>query len=112
MNAIRGMPVILYQKSETGRDSFNRPVYSETAEVVDNVLVAPATADDITTSTELCGKKAVYTLGIPKGDTHKWEDAKIEFFGEVWQSFGFSLEGIEAMIPLSWNKKIMVKRYG
>ena len=112
MVKIHGIPVILYEKTETGKDAFGAPVYEEKPVIVENVLVYPATADDITTSTDLYGKKAVYTLGIPKGDGHKWEDSTIEFFAHKFRSFGPAQQGIEDLIPLEWNKKIMVEAYG
>lgn len=112
MAMIEGIPVILHTKQQTGVDGFNNPVYEEISEVVENVLVAPSTSDDITTSQDLYGKKAVYTMAIPKGDTHDWMDATVEFFGMKWKTFGYPLEGIEKNIPLEWNKKVMVEAYG
>ena len=52
-----------------------------------------------------------YTLGIPKGDQNEWKDREVRFFGRKWRTIGFPLEGIEAMIPLDWNKKVMVEAY-
>ena len=112
MAMIRGMTVVLISKKQTGIDEFNRPTYQYTEENIENVLVAPATSDDIVTSQDLYGKKAVYMLAIPKGDTHNWVDVTVRFFGQEWNTFGFPLEGIEANIPLDWNKKVMVERYG
>lgn len=109
---IRGIKVILYDKKQIGTDGFGSPVYEETPKEVENVLVAPASATDIAESVSLHGKKAVYTLAIPKGDSNEWEDRTIDFFGEKWKSFGFVTQGIDEMIPLSWNKKVMVERYG
>lgn len=111
MAMIKGIPVVLYEKRKAGTDPFNHPIYEEVPVIVENVLVAPSSADDTVTSLSLTGKKAVYTLGIPKGDTHVWEDRKVEFFGRTWKTFGIPLEGIEQNIPLSWNKKVMVERY-
>nr|DAG69097.1 MAG TPA: Minor capsid protein [Caudoviricetes sp.] len=108
---IKGITVILCEQTQTGIDAFNRPIYTETEVEVENVLVAPSSTDDITTSIDLAGKKAVYTLAIPKGDEHEWENKKIKFFGHTWKSFGFTIQGIEENIPLSWNKKVMVERY-
>lgn len=51
-------------------------------------------------------------LGIPKGDLHHWEDSTVEFFGQKYKTFGFTIEGIEANIPLAWHKKVRVERYG
>lgn len=112
MAMIKGITVILYEKTQIGTDAFNRPIYDEKEVEVENVLVAPSTSDDIVTSQDLYGKKAVYTLAIPKGDMHNWLDAKVKFFGQEWKTFGFPLQGIEENIPLDWNKKVMVERYG
>ncbi|MBO7222563.1 MAG: hypothetical protein J6V70_00330 [Kiritimatiellae bacterium] len=109
---IKGIPVVLKVKTPVGADNFNIPIYETIDETVENVLVAPASADDVATAENLYGKKAVYSLGIPKGDTHNWLDTEVEFFGETWRTFGFPLEGIESNIPLDWNKKVMVERYG
>ena len=36
----------------------------------------------------------------------------VEFFGQRFRTYGDVTEGIEAMIPLQWNKKVKVERYG
>lgn len=108
---IKGITITLYQKEEVGRDRFNYPIYEESPVNVENVLVSPVSSDDIVDATQLKGKKAVYTLAIPKEDDHSWEDCTVEFFNQKWRTFGFSLEGIKENIPLKWNKKIMVERY-
>lgn len=108
---IKGMPVILCIKEKIGLDPFNQPIYKETEKVINDVLISPSTTDDITTSTDLVGKKAIYTLGIPKGDDNVWENQKVKFFGETWLVYGFTIQGIEENIPLKWNKKVMVERY-
>ena len=112
MELMKGIKIVLISKVQVGTDGFNRPVYEETEEEVENVLIAPAASDDIVTSQDLYGKKAVYTLAIPKGDNHNWEDTTVIFFGQKWHTFGYPLEGIEGNLPLSWNKKVMVERYG
>lgn len=109
---IKGLAITLYVNNKVGVDGFNRPIYEEIPEIVENVLVSPSTSDDIATSQDLFGKKAVYTLAIPKGDVHDWVDKKVEFFGMKWRTFGYPLEGIEENLPLSWNKKVMVEVYG
>lgn len=112
MIQIKGIPVVIINKVQIGTDPFGAPIYEKTEEVVENVLVAPSTTDDIVTTQDLTGKKAVYTLAIPKGDTHNWEDTIVKFFGKEWRTFGYPLEGIEENIPLLWNKKVMVEIYG
>lgn len=112
MSMIKGITVVLFDKKKTGIDAFNRPIYQDEEIKIENVLVAPSTTDDIATSQDLFGKKAVYTLAIPKGDTHIWEDRKVKFFDKTWHTFGFAIQGIEENIPLDWNKKVMVEMYG
>lgn len=108
---IKGIPVVLINKVQTGTDDFDRPVYTEERTTVDNVLVSPTESQDVVSQLNLTGKKAVYTLGIPKGDTNHWEDQDVEFFGERFHVFTVVTKGIESMIPLDWNGKVMVERY-
>lgn len=109
---IRGITVTLYERKETGTDEFNHPIYTETEYQVENVLVAPATITEILDTLNLTGKKAVYNIAIPKGDSHTWEDNRVDFFGESWRVIGLPQRGIEENIPLDWNEKWMVERYG
>lgn len=111
MGMIKGIPITLYEKIKVGEDDFGHPIYQEIPTTVENVLVAPASVSEILETQNLIGKKAVYNLAIPKGDTHKWEDCKVEFFGKAWRVIGFPQEGIEKNIPLAWNRKWMVERY-
>ena len=108
---LHGATVILINKTQVGLDGFKNPIYAETEEEINNVLITPASADDVISSTDLYGKKAVYILGIPKGDTHIWEDKEVRFFGKRWKTFGISTMGIEELIPLEWNKKVQVEIY-
>ncbi|MBQ0005094.1 MAG: hypothetical protein KBS68_04440 [Clostridiales bacterium] len=108
----KGITVTLYEREEVGTDAFNKKVYREVPVQVENVLVESLTADDLVSVTSLYGKQATYRLCIPKGDTHKWEDCRVDFFGEKWRVFGFAQEWIEENVPGSWNKKVMVERYG
>ena len=112
MALIKGITVTLYEKTRSGEDDFNAPIYTETPVQVENVLVTPVSAEDIINDLQLYGKRAVYELSIPKGDTHQWEDRTVEFFGHKWRTFGFCREWIEENLPLNWNKKIKVERYG
>lgn len=65
---MKGITVVLYNKVQEGMDVFQRPVYSENAELVPNVLVSPASEQEVLDTLNLTGRKAVYTLAIPKGD--------------------------------------------
>lgn len=111
MGKIHGMQITLIDKQVISVDPFGTPVVKDVEILVDNVLVSPSSTDDVTNQLSLTGKKAVYTLAIPKGDMHDWENKEVIFFGQKWRTVGFATEGIESMIPLEWNKKVMVERY-
>lgn len=111
MGKIHGIQITLIDKQVVSVDPFGTPVVKDVEILVDNVLVSPSSTDDVTNQLSLTGKKAVYTLAIPKGDMHDWENKEVIFFGQKWRTVGFATEGIESMIPLDWNKKVMVERY-
>lgn len=108
---INGIPITLYTTVEEGFDAFHRPVVTETAVTVEDVLVAPITETEILESINLTGRKAVFILGIPKGDTNDWTDKKVAFFGRTFRTIGAPVEGIVDMIPLRWNKKVRCEEY-
>lgn len=108
---ITGIDVILHTKTQTGTDPFGAPIYTQTAETVHNVLVGEPTTDDIINDLQLYGKRLAYTLAIPKGDTHDWNDAEVEFFDKRFHAYGSAVQGIEHLVPLNWNKKVKVEAY-
>lgn len=112
MALIQGIRVILYDRAQTGTDAFSAPVYDENPVSVDNVLVCPVSAEAVTEGIQMYGKRAEYELCIPKENTNVWEDRTVEFFGQKWRTFGPALEWIGANVPLGWNKRIKVERYG
>ena len=111
MGKIHGMQITLIDKQVVSVDPFGSPVVKDVEITIDNVIVSPATTEDVTSQMSLTGKKISYTIGIPKGDMHDWENKEVRFFGKRWKTVGIPLEGIEELIPLEWNKKVMVERY-
>lgn len=108
---IKGITVELLERTEIGVDDFNAPIFTEQAVSVENVLVAPLTDDERATETNLTGRKAVYQLGIPKGDRHEWTSGtRVRFFGQTWRIIGEPVLGMENMIPMDWNMKVRVER--
>lgn len=113
---MRGTTVTLYEQTITGYDSFNAPIYEETPVEVADVLVGEPSTDDITTSTDLYGKSIICMLGIPKGDTHDWQDKKVAWTDacgrtHVLKTFGYPITGIEANVPTRWHKKVRCAAY-
>lgn len=115
MARIHGIPVQLVTRTQTGTDGFNEPVYDETLETVENVLVGQPATDGMPQSEELYARRAQYVLGIPKGDTHSWDNAEVVLpapFSGRYHVIGYPVSGIESLIPLEWNTKAYVERIG
>ena len=109
---LHGITVQLEQKTEAGRDAFNRPVYITAYEDIDNVLVGRPDPQEVTDTLNLTGKKIEYILGIPKGDTHDWLDKKVIFWGQEFHTIGFPETGIQDLIPMDWGMNVRVERHG
>lgn len=107
---IKGITVTLYERTANGKDAFNAPVYTETPTTVANVLVTPASMEDVISSLQLYGRRMAYELCIPKGDAHAWEDCRVDFFGQSFHAYTPVEEYIEANVPLKWNRKVRVER--
>lgn len=109
---MRGVTVYLHVKTESGLDAFGAPIYVDEVIPVDNVLIGEPSSDQALEDLNLYGKRLAYVLAIPKGDDNVWTDTEVEFFGETFRTYGEPTQGIEDLIPLSWNKKVRVERYG
>lgn len=107
---LKGIPVKLHVKEKTGVDAFGAPVFSDGVVTVDNVLIGLPSENDIVMGNQF-GKHIAYTLGIPKTDSHRWEDTEVEFWGKKFRTVGMPAQGIEPMVPLAWGRNVMVERY-
>jgi len=94
--AIRGTDIVLYSGTVT--------------EIVHNVLIGqPATSQSENAALQT-GLLRTFTLAIPKGDTHSWTNRIVGFFGSLFRTVGYPLEGIEENIPLCWHKQVNVRQ--
>lgn len=113
---MRGVTIKLIDKVDSGQtDELNRTIFIDRQITVHDVLVAPSSGQEIIDTLNLYGKKAIYTLGIPKTDTNVWEDREVILpapFAGRYRTIGYSTAGIDALIPLRWNRKVTVERYG
>jgi hypothetical protein len=110
---MNGITIKLIEKTQTGTDPFGQPIYTETETDVADVLVGEPSTDDINNAITMYGKRVAYTLAIPKGDTHVWEDTFVKLpspFEGRYRTIGYPTAGIEANIPLRWNKKVHLER--
>lgn len=115
MTRLATRTVFLTVKTKTGVDAFNADIFRTEEVEVSGVLIGEPTTDDITTSINLYGKKAGVTLAIPKGDTHKWTDTLVRLpapWSATYRTIGEPRYGIEENIPLEWNAKVLLEKYG
>lgn len=107
---IHGIEVTLYEKTQSGTDPFGAPEYSETPVAVQNVLVGEPSTEDMVSDIQLFGRHLAYTLALPKGDDHDWNDVTVSFFGQKFRTYGGVTQGIDRLVPLAWNRKVKVER--
>lgn len=107
----KGETIFLVQKIETGKDGFNRPIYKEETVPIENCLYMPASSQEQVDSLNMTGRKILYTVSIPKGDNHIWEDQIIMIKGRKYHVCTPVEETIDHLTPLSWNKKFRVEAY-
>ena len=107
---IHGIEVTLYEKTQTGTDPFGAPEVYETPVTVQNVLVGEPSTEDMVSDIQLYGKRLAYTLALPKGDDHDWNDVTVAFFGQKFRTYGGVTQGIDSLVPLAWNRKVRVER--
>lgn len=108
---IKGEMIYLLDKKEIGKDEFNRPIYSFNKIPVDNVLYMPTSATEQIEQLNLTGRKIEYTVSIPKGDNHSWENQIIIIKGRRYRVCTSVEETIDHLTPLAWNKKFRVEAY-
>lgn len=107
---IKGVTVVLHERTLNGTDEIGSPIYKTTDTSVKDVLWSPSTVDDNISQTRLEGTKELYTLCIPKGNTNTWLENTVTFNGKTFHCYA-ETEYIEENVPLRWNKKVLVERY-
>ncbi len=108
---LKGESVVLIEKNDTGeKDEFGTTIFEDVETTIENVLINSSTASEVLDSTNFTGEKNLYTLAIPKSDTHDWINNHVRFWGKEWNVIS-ETQGIESLTPLDWNKKVVVERY-
>lgn len=110
---IKGETVELVETTITGEDDFGQPIESEQMVEVDNVVVGEPSSDDVISEFNLSGKRIAFTLGIPKGDTHKWDNAVVYVRGYKCRTIGLPMAYTDGNMPSwwTWNQKVKVEHY-
>lgn len=106
--------VSLEKRTQSGTDAFNEPEYTVETVSVSGVLVGEPSTEDITNAYAMHGARVTYRLAIPKGDENDWDNTYVTLpspFSGRYRTVGIATSGIEANIPLRWNKKVLLERY-
>lgn len=108
---LTGITIRLLTPSQTGIDELGVPVYDWEPSIVDNVLIGEPQDQERAEIYALYGKRAAYTLAIPKTDTHDWVGCRVEFFGHTWHVIGQPTKGLDHLVPGPWNMKVHVESW-
>ena len=104
---LTGETVVVAKRTETGRDEFNNPTFSDEETAVDNVLVAPGEAADVIESVRPEGVEVNYTLYFPKTFTGDLECEKVKVRGEWLDVIGHPDRYADEVCPTDWNMVVM-----
>lgn len=111
---IHGITIQLLRRAQTGVDDYGSPVFDETAVTVPGVLVGEPVTSESPSTLDPIGRRVQYTMALPKGDSNEWEGNRVilpEPFAGTFRVIGLPTAGIEANIPLRWNKKVLIERW-
>lgn len=110
---MRGVTVILKEKTQTGTDALGQPVYEISDVPIEDVLIGRPEATDVQNALTLYGKRISYSLSIPKGDTHVWYKSQVELpapWNATFNVIGDAVETIDANTPTRWNRIVLLER--
>lgn len=107
---IKGIAVRLINKKKIGEDRIGSDITEDVEILVENVLIRPVSSDEMINELNLSGRKIIYELAIPKTDTNTWTNSELIFFNERFRVINAPVQGIDELIPLDWNKKVMVEK--
>lgn len=106
---IVGETVTVERRVETGRDPGNSPIWDWVCEVVDNVLVAPGSRNDVEGTTRPDGVEVKFTLHFPKGYPETLANARISVRGRAsMRVVGDPSHYTEANTPGEWSMPVEI----
>lgn len=108
---IRGETIEVWQYVESGVDSFNNPVKSWAIEsIVENVLVDPGNAEDLSGALRQDGDENHITLYFPKKYTSSLRGHRVKVRGLEYAIEGDPIAYQVENTPTDWNRKTTATR--
>ena len=106
---IVGESVTVLSRQKTGVDALNSPVYGWVSEGdVENVLVAPGSAADVTGSIRPDGVEVVFTLHWPRTDSRSLKGKRVTVRGANYSVVGDPQSYTGANTPGLWDRPVEV----
>lgn len=105
---IRGTQVTVIFKTADSVDDMNMPVYSESRETVEDVLVGPSSTDDTPGGQRQAGDRTEIALYFPKTFTRSLRGCEVEAVGKTWRVLGNPQPYMDVNTPTRWNRKAIV----
>jgi len=107
---LEGETVVVIQRAEVGRGAGNTPIYTTVEETVDNVLISPASTDDVIESNRPDGTELVWNLDFPKTFTGPLRGCRVRVRGEEFHVVGDPRPYLPTLTPGQWNRPVKVER--
>lgn len=105
---ITGEPVTIRRKVATGYDFFGAETADYTIEIIDNVIIAPATSTDLTDDLRPNGVRILYTVHIPRDYRKSLRDTEFYINGQWLMSAGDPQAYKDYAFDLPWNRGVSV----
>ena len=103
---IRGETVIVVHKVKAGMDAFHVPTYTFETETVPNVLVSPASTDDLEAIARPEGDTVALALHFPKTYTASLRGSLVEVRGRRYEIQGDPQSYMDENTPGAWNRPV------
>lgn len=106
---IDGETVKVHRRIEAGRDPGNNPIYEETVNTVEDVLVVPGALEDVTGAIRPEGVRILFTLHFPKKFTADLVGSAVSVRGgDPLDVIGHPARYTAANTPGRWNMPVEV----
>ena len=109
---LSGVTVTVLRPNKTGTDSLNNPIYGRpTREVVDDVLIAPSTTEDLEAARQM-GVTLALSLHFPKTYTASLRGCKVKLpapYADTYHVVGDPMPYMAENCPTRWNRSVGVE---
>lgn len=106
---IAGTTVTVKRREQIGVDGFNSPIYAETFEDVENVLIQPSVRNDFKDTNRQDGDRIRYQLHFPKTYDKNLRNTEINVRGSYYKVVGNPDHYMLENCPTDWWMPVEVE---